>query len=236
MELYCCKWFWGQGFNWCSWNQYGGQGFNWYCWTQYGGQGLNWCSCATTSTPWRNIHLSNAGQQKQQQKAKIDGSNNERQCVIKWQWLWFPPILCTRTRRCVNVFNPSDPTIQQIMQVLLAEIIDLLSTDNELNVIDSSNKTLSFVQVPKTHCDWSLKNSKEWLDVAIKIAGSEHGGTYKSVYRIANYLCRFYKISVLLHAWPKQSSWASIWAQHHSHQCCAHHKLVARETIKKETS
>jgi hypothetical protein len=39
------------------------------------------------------------------------------------------------------------------MQVLLAEIIDLLSTDNELNVIDSSNKTLSFVQVPKTHCD-----------------------------------------------------------------------------------
>ena len=113
---------------------------------------------------------------------------------------------------------------------------NILSTDNELNVIDSANKTLSFVQVPKTHCNWSLKNSKERLDVAIKIAGSEHGGTYESVYRIANYLCRFYKISVLLHAWPKQSPWAIIWAQHHSHQCCAHHKLVARGNNKRETS
>ncbi len=194
MELYCCKWYWGQGFIWCSWNQYGGKGFNWYCWIWYIGQGLNWCSCATTSTPWRNIHFSIACQQKQQQKAKIDGSKDERQCVIKWQWLWSPPILCTRTRRCVQPIGSYNTTDHASF---LAEIIDLLSTDNELNVIDSANKTLSFVQVPKTHCDWSLKNSKEWLDVAIKIAGSEHEGTYESVYRIANYLCCFYKISVL---------------------------------------
>jgi hypothetical protein len=40
-------------------------------------------------------------------------------------------------------FNPSDPTIQKDMRALLAELIDLLSTDYELNVIDSRNKTVS---------------------------------------------------------------------------------------------
>jgi DNA-binding beta-propeller fold protein YncE len=39
-------------------------------------------------------------------------------------------------------FNPSDPTIQKDMQAFLAELIDLLSTDYELNVIDSRNNTL----------------------------------------------------------------------------------------------
>jgi len=47
-------------------------------------------------------------------------------------------------------FNPSDPTIQKYMQALLAELIDLLSMDYELIVIDSSNNTLSFVRAPKT--------------------------------------------------------------------------------------
>ena len=47
-------------------------------------------------------------------------------------------------------FNPSDPTIQKDMRALLAELIDLLSTDYELNVIDLRNNTLSFVRVPKT--------------------------------------------------------------------------------------
>ena len=69
--------------------------------------------------------------------------------------------------------------------------------DYELNVIDSRNNTLSFVRIPKTSSDRSFQNSKEWLNVAIKIAGSKHGGTYESVYRIANHLCRFYKDSVL---------------------------------------
>ncbi len=71
-------------------------------------------------------------------------------------------------------FNPSDPTIQTYMRALLAELNDLLSTNYELNVIDSSNNTLSFVRVPKTSSDRSFQNSKEWLDVAIKIAASKH--------------------------------------------------------------
>jgi hypothetical protein len=69
-------------------------------------------------------------------------------------------------------FNPSDPTIQKYMRALLAELIDLLSTNYKLNVIDSSNNTLSFVRVPKTSSDRSFQNTKEWLDVAIKIAAS----------------------------------------------------------------
>ena len=95
-------------------------------------------------------------------------------------------------------FNPSDPTIQKDMQALLAELIDLLSTYYELNVIDSRNKTLSsFVRVPKTSSNRSFQNSKEWLDVSIKIAGSKHRGTYESAYLIANHLCLFYKNSFL---------------------------------------
>ena len=38
-------------------------------------------------------------------------------------------------------FNPSDPTIQKDMRALLADLIYLLSTDYELNVIDSRNNT-----------------------------------------------------------------------------------------------
>ena len=56
-------------------------------------------------------------------------------------------------------FNPSDPTIQKDMQALLAELIDSLSMDYELNAFDSANNTLSFVPVPKTSSDQSFQNS-----------------------------------------------------------------------------
>ena len=94
-------------------------------------------------------------------------------------------------------FNPADPTIQKIMRGLLAELIDLLSKDYELNIIDSANNSVSYVRVPKTSSDRSFQNTKEWLDVAIKIAASKHKTTYEAAYRIANHLCRFYKDSVL---------------------------------------
>ncbi len=58
-------------------------------------------------------------------------------------------------------FNPSDPTVQKDMQALLAELIDLLSMDYELNVIDSRNNTLSFVRAPLTSSNCSFQNSKE---------------------------------------------------------------------------
>jgi len=83
------------------------------------------------------------------------------------------------------------------MRGLLAELIDLLSKDYELNNIDSANNCVSYIRVPKTSSNGSFQNSKEWLDVAIKVAGTKHGGTYEAVYRISNHLLRFYQDSVL---------------------------------------
>jgi hypothetical protein len=41
-------------------------------------------------------------------------------------------------------FNSANPTMQKIMQLLLAELIDLLSSSYELNVIDSANNYPKF--------------------------------------------------------------------------------------------
>jgi hypothetical protein len=87
-------------------------------------------------------------------------------------------------------FNPVDPTIQKIMRGLLAELIDLLSKDYELNIIDSANNSVSYIRVPKTSSNRSFQNSKEWLDVAIKVARTKHGGTYEAAYHISNHLLR----------------------------------------------
>jgi len=40
-------------------------------------------------------------------------------------------------------FNPRDPSIQKIVQGVLAELIDLLSKDYELNIIESANNSVS---------------------------------------------------------------------------------------------
>jgi CCR4-NOT transcriptional regulation complex NOT5 subunit len=94
-------------------------------------------------------------------------------------------------------FNQADPTIQKIMRGFLAEFIDLLSKDYELNIIDSANNSVSHVRVPKTSSDRSFQNSKAWLDVVIKVAGTKHGVTYEAAYRITNHLLCFYRDSVL---------------------------------------
>jgi hypothetical protein len=41
-------------------------------------------------------------------------------------------------------FNPVDPTMQKIMQLLLVEFFDLLGPDYELNVIDFAKNSLSY--------------------------------------------------------------------------------------------
>ncbi len=43
----------------------------------------------------------------------------------------------------------------------------------------------SYIHVPKTSSDQSFQNSKEWLNVAIKVAGTKHGGTFEATYHIA---------------------------------------------------
>jgi hypothetical protein len=81
---------------------------------------------------------------------------------------------------------------------LLQEINHLLSTKYELNVqAISFNKPISYVQVPRTKTDNAFTNSKEWLDTAIKVSGSLHGGTFESAHWITYHLIKFYKDSFL---------------------------------------
>ncbi len=55
----------------------------------------------------------------------------------------------------------------------------------------------SYVRVSCTNSNRSFQNSKEWVDTAIQIAGSKHGGTFEPAYWVTNHLLRFYKDSVL---------------------------------------
>ncbi len=73
-----------------------------------------------------------------------------------------------------DLFNLGDPPTLKRSWALLAELIDLLSDDYELNITDSANNSVTWVRVPKTSSDRSFPNSKEWLDIAIRVAGSKH--------------------------------------------------------------
>jgi hypothetical protein len=82
-------------------------------------------------------------------------------------------------------FDPADPSVEKSMQGLLQEINHLLSTKYERNVRAlSSNKPISYVQVPRTKSDNAFTNSKEWLNTAIKISGSQDrdSATFDSAY------------------------------------------------------
>ena len=95
-------------------------------------------------------------------------------------------------------FDPADPSVIKSMQGLLQEINHLLSTEYELNLrAITSNKPISYVRVPRTKSDNAFTNSNEWLNTAITISGSQHGGTFESAYRITNHLIKFYKDSFL---------------------------------------
>jgi hypothetical protein len=51
--------------------------------------------------------------------------------------------------------------------------------------------------VPRTQSDRSFLNSKEWVNTAIKIAGSKRGGTFESAKHITNHIIRYYRDSFL---------------------------------------
>jgi hypothetical protein len=67
----------------------------------------------------------------------------------------------------------------------------------QLDVSGISNNKLTYVRVPWTQSDCSFLNSKEWVDTAIQIARSKHGGTYESAYRITNHIIKYYRDSFL---------------------------------------
>jgi hypothetical protein len=94
-------------------------------------------------------------------------------------------------------FDPVDPSVRRSMHSLLRELNDLLSTEYRLDVSGISNHRISYVRVPRTKSNSSFRNSKEWLDTAIEISGSKHGGTFESAYRITNQIIRYYHDSFL---------------------------------------
>ena len=50
---------------------------------------------------------------------------------------------------------------------------------------------------PQTKSDHSFLNSKEWVDTAIQISGSKHGGCFESTYPMTSHIIRFYRDSFL---------------------------------------
>lgn len=107
------------------------------------------------------------------------------------------PRLCRALGLDNDEFDPTDPSIQKSMVALLSELNRIFSTEYELVVRGYGNKKIHYVRVPRASSDKSFRHSKEWLDAAIKISGSNEASTFNAAYRIANHLFRFYKDSVL---------------------------------------
>jgi hypothetical protein len=109
-----------------------------------------------------------------------------------------PHLSCT-PRGENNGFDLTNPSVLKSMQALLTELTHIFSTEYELKMKDIAKvgHEISYVRVPRTSSNRSFQNSKEWLDAAIQITGSKHKGTFKSAYRMANHLIRFYKDSVI---------------------------------------
>ena len=93
-------------------------------------------------------------------------------------------------------FDPTNPSVKRSMRGLLTELNELLSTEYQLDVNRISNNKISYVRVPRTQNDPSFLNSKEWVDTAIKIAGSKQS-TFESAKRIANHIIQYYRASLL---------------------------------------
>ena len=79
-------------------------------------------------------------------------------------------------------FDPADPSVIKSMQGLLQEINNLLSLKYDFNLrAITFKRPISYVRVPRTKSDNAFTNSKEWLDTAITVSESQHGGTFESV-------------------------------------------------------
>jgi hypothetical protein len=94
-------------------------------------------------------------------------------------------------------FDPTNPAVLRSMRSLLSELNDLLSSMYQLDVSGLSHNKLSYVQVPWSKSNRSFFNSKEWVNTAIQISGSNHGGTFEAAYHISNHIIRNYHNSFL---------------------------------------
>jgi hypothetical protein len=94
-------------------------------------------------------------------------------------------------------FDLTNPSVKRSMCCLMTELNELLSTEYLLDINGISNNKISYVRLPWTQSDHSFLNSKEWVDTAIQITGSKHGGRFESAKRIPNHIIRYYRDSFL---------------------------------------
>jgi hypothetical protein len=94
-------------------------------------------------------------------------------------------------------FDPTNPSVKRSMCSLMTELNKLLSAEYLLDIDGISNNKISYIRVPRTQSDRSFLNSKEWVDTAIQITRSKHGGTFESAKRITNHIIRYYRDSFL---------------------------------------
>jgi hypothetical protein len=93
-------------------------------------------------------------------------------------------------------FDPFDQETQGSIRFMLLEIIHLLdSSRGGLRVKGFGGHDVDFIRVPRSSIDRSFNNTKSWVDEALQINGSTHGGTFESAFRVSNHLCRFYRDS-----------------------------------------
>jgi hypothetical protein len=112
-----------------------------------------------------------------------------------WIWLSYIHIYC-KLWGWDDGFNLTNRSVCRLMHSLLRELNDLLSTEYQLNVSGISNHR-TYVRVPRTKSNSSFRNSKEWLNTAIKISGSKQGGIFELAYHITNHIIRYYHDSFL---------------------------------------
>jgi hypothetical protein len=93
-------------------------------------------------------------------------------------------------------FDPVDHKTLVSVRSMLLEIVHLLDALQEgLKVKDFGGHDVVFVRVPCSSSDKLFNNTKSWVDEALKINGSTHGGKFEIAFRVSNHLCRFYRDS-----------------------------------------
>ncbi len=126
-------------------------------------------------------------------------------------------------------------SIQGILQytrscgvTLLAELIDLLSKDYELNIIDSANNSVLYIRVPKTSSDRSFQNSKEGSVLPSKSPGQNTEAPTKPHTASPTAYSTSTKTQFLPPARLKDYLCQNQCLQHNSLQWWMHQELVAR--------
>ncbi len=94
-------------------------------------------------------------------------------------------------------FDPTNLAVLKSMCSLLSELNDLLVLRINLMLADYRTINFPMSKFCGQKSDRFFLNLKKWVDTAIQISGSNHGGTFEAAYRISNHIIRNYHDSFL---------------------------------------